>query len=267
MRGGVKRNIFLRGSPTVEKRIGALIYIDFIDRQTLKFLCVPFEYLQKKRTKSYREGGVSTLNICKGIGTLNQKNPNVLPQGKLVFAGRQNPPRLSLLQKLKKDTLPLLFSTRLCTLQTSISLSLETFFDKPTPSTRYLSLFTSCPSTLQTPLSLSLKAFFWQTHPEQQKNNHTYKNSSCEKPILILLMISFNYHSVYVLQHPVPLSNVRFQLTKKTKRGFIMVFYVKIMRKEVFIVLVDTVSARSTTSILEVGCHGVFFFSRNFFPP
>ena len=38
-----------------------------------------------------------------------------------------------------------------------------------------------------------------------------------------------------------------------------MVFYVKIMRKEVFIVLVHTVSARSTTSILEVGCNGVFF--------
>ena len=81
--------------------MGALIYLDFIDRPTLKFLWVPFEYLQKKRTKSYREGGVSTLNICKGIGTLNQKNPNVLPQGKLVFAGGQNPPRLSL-QKQKK---------------------------------------------------------------------------------------------------------------------------------------------------------------------
>ena len=46
-----------------------------------------------------------------------------------------------------------------------------------------------------------------------------------------------------------------------------MVFYVKIMRKEVFIVLVDTVSARSTTSILEVGCNGGFFFSRIFYPP
>ena len=79
-------------------------------------------------------------------------------------------------------------------------------------------------------------------------------------------MISFNYHSVYVLQHPVPLSNVRFQLTKKTKRGFIMVFYVKIMRKEVFIVLVHTVSARSTTSILEVGCNGGFFFLPYFLP-
>ena len=44
-----------------------------------------------------------------------------------------------------------------------------------------------------------------------------------------------------------------------------MVFYVKIMRKEVFIVLVDTVSARSTTSILEVGCNGGFFFSPVFF--
>ena len=43
-----------------------------------------------------------------------------------------------------------------------------------------------------------------------------------------------------------------------------MVFYVKIMRKEVFIVLVHTVSARSTTSILEVGCNGGFFFSRIF---
>ena len=45
-----------------------------------------------------------------------------------------------------------------------------------------------------------------------------------------------------------------------------MVFYVKIMRKEVFIVLVDTVSARSTTSILEVGCNGGFFFLPYFLP-
>ena len=163
--------IYRRGSPTLEKRIGALIYIDFIDRQTLKFLCVPFEYLQKKRTKSYREGGVSTLNIWKGIGTLNQKNPNVLPQGKLVFAGRQNPPRLSVLQKLKKDTLPLLFSTRLCTLQTSISLSLETFFDKHTPSTRFsfhlLSLYTTNP-----PLSLSESIFL--TNPSRAAKKQSY---------------------------------------------------------------------------------------------
>ena len=45
-----------------------------------------------------------------------------------------------------------------------------------------------------------------------------------------------------------------------------MVFYVKIMRKEVFIVLVHTVSARSTTSILEVGCNGGFFFLPYFLP-
>ena len=91
--------IYRRGSPTLENRIGALIFVDFIDRPTLKFLWVPFEYFQKKRTKSYREWGVSTLNIPIGIGTLNQKNPSVLPQGKLVFAGGQNPPRLSLLKK------------------------------------------------------------------------------------------------------------------------------------------------------------------------
>ena len=131
MRGGVKRNIFLRGSPTVEKRIGALIYIDFIDRQTLKFLCVPFEYLQKKRTKSYREGGVSTLNISKGIGTLNQKNPNVLPQGKLVFAGSQHPSRLSLLRQNQKGHFTYLSSPLVYQYQKYLSLSRRAFFNKP----------------------------------------------------------------------------------------------------------------------------------------
>ena len=127
----------------------------------LKFLWVSFEYLHMKRKKYYRERGrMDAKYIQRKSYPSPKKNPHVLPQGKLVFAGGQNPPRLSLLQKFKKDTLALsllLFS--LCRSNLYLSLSLQAFFGKPTPSTRYLFLFTSCPSTPQTPLSLSLSFF------------------------------------------------------------------------------------------------------------
>ena len=126
----------------------------------LKLLGVSFEYLQMKRKSLIGRGEYGRLIYPKELQPLTKKNPHVLPQGKLVFAGGQNPPRLSLLQKFKKDTLPLsLLLSPLYT--TNLYLSVQAFFDKPTPSTRYLSLFTSCFCTPQTPLSLSLSKHFF----------------------------------------------------------------------------------------------------------
>ena len=120
-----------------------------------------------KRKKYYRERGrMDAKYIQRKSYPSPKKNPHVLPQGKLVFAGGQNPPRLSLLQKFKKDTLPL---SPLASLhEKPLSLSLHTFFDKPTPNKRYLSLsYLLFLYTIN--LSLSLKALFVQTHPVQQK--------------------------------------------------------------------------------------------------
>ena len=94
--------------------------------------------------------------------------------------GDQNPPRLSLLRQIQRGHVTSL-SSPLVSLHHK-PITLQAFFDKPIPSTRYLSLFPSCLSTTQTPLSPTI---FWQTHPEQQKNNHTYKNNICEKPVVI----------------------------------------------------------------------------------
>ena len=95
-----------------------------------------------------------------------KKNPHVLPQGKLVFAGGQNPPRLSLLQKFKKDTLPL---SPLASLhEKPLSLSPYIFWQTHPEHTLPLS-FLPLVSVHNKSLSLSLKALFVQTHPVQQK--------------------------------------------------------------------------------------------------
>ena len=102
-----------------------------------------------------------------------KKNPHVLPQGKLVFAGGQNPPRLSLLQKFKKDTLPL---SPLASLhEKPLSLSLHTFFDKPTPNKRYLSLsYLLFLYTINLSLSLS-KHFLYKPIPFSKKQSYVWK--------------------------------------------------------------------------------------------
>ena len=171
MRGGVKRNIFLRGSPTVEKRIGALIYIDFIDRQTLKFLCVPFEYLQKKRTKSYREGGVSTLNISKEIGNLNQKNPKCPSTGKARVCRASEPSTSFPATKIKKGhvTSSLLHSP-LYTTNLYLSLSLSKHFLTNPPRAHVTFLFSPLVPLHYKPPSLSLwKHFFDKPIPSSKK--------------------------------------------------------------------------------------------------
>ena len=72
-----------------------------------------------------------------------------------------------------------LFSSRLSTPQTSISLS-KHFLTNP-PWAHVTSLASPLVFVHRKPLSLS-QCIFWQTHPEQQKNNHTYKNIVVRNP-------------------------------------------------------------------------------------
>ena len=88
-----------------------------------------------------------------------KKNPHVLPQGKLVLAGGENPPRLSLLQKFKKDTLALshlLFS--LC--KSNLYLSLPKHFLANPPPAHVTSFSSLLVPLHHKPLSLSLSKFF-----------------------------------------------------------------------------------------------------------
>ena len=152
--------------------------------------------------------------------------------------------------KNKKDKLPLSLLHWPLLRHKPLSLSRSIFWHTHPEHRLPLSLFTSCPSTPQTPLSLSLSQSIFLTNPSwAAKKIIPTKHNCCEKPVMILFLIFFKHHSVYVLEHPVPLSNVRFQLSKKTKRCFV-VFYVKFIGKGVFIDLVHTESACSTTSIL-----------------
>ena len=94
-----------------------------------------------KRKKYYRERGrMDAKYIQRKSYPSPKKNPHVLPQGKLVFAGNQHPPRLSLLNQNQKGhvTSISLFSSHLSTPQNpslplSHSLS-ATIFNKPIPS-------------------------------------------------------------------------------------------------------------------------------------
>ena len=111
--------------------------------------------------------------------------------------GGENPPRLSLLQKFKKDTLALsllLFS--LCTSNLYLSLP-KHFLANPPPA--HVTSFSSLLVPLHhKPLSLSL--YFFLKNPSRAAKKQSYlKNNSCEKPMMISYMIPKKNHTVYVL--------------------------------------------------------------------
>ena len=149
---------------------------------------VSFEYLQMKEKSQIGRGGVWTLNKFKGTPTLNQKKTHMsFRRESSCLQGVRTLHVFPCYKNLKRTRYLSLFSSRLSTPQTSISLSEHFLRNPPRAHVTSLSLFTPCFSTPQNPLSLylSLKAFFWQTHPKLQKNNHTYQNNSCKKPVLI----------------------------------------------------------------------------------
>ena len=110
-----------------------------------KFLQVLFEYLEKKRKTFFRErGGCGRKAYSKELLPFTEKYPLVLPQGKLVFAGCQNPPLLPLLGNIQKGQVTSLSSLLLSLLQKL--LFVNPFFDTPIPSYCYLYFPTFSPN-------------------------------------------------------------------------------------------------------------------------
>ena len=176
--------------------------------------------------------------------------------------GGENPPRLSLLQKFKKDTLALshlLFS--LC--KSNLYLSLPKHFLANPPPAHVTSFSSLLVPLHDKPLSLSLSLFFFEKPIPSSK-----KTIIRRKKIVVRNPWWFRtWYQRKITRYMFSISCTSFQclfsIEQKTKRGF-MVFYVEFIGKGVFITLVHTESACSTMSILGGGMWG-FFFPNEFF--
>ena len=147
----------------------------------LRFLQVLFEYLEKTRKTFFRErGGCGRKAYSKELLPFTEKYPLVLPQGKFVFAGCQNPPLLPLLGNIQKGQVTSLSSLLLSLLQKL--LFVNPFFNKPIPSYCYLYFPTFSPNTTNPSLSVSIH-FLTNPSPAAKKK-HTQKNSY-ERPVVI----------------------------------------------------------------------------------